>query len=51
MRQPTSNQLFAYWDHLRNGRIAPRRFDIEPAGCLASASGWPGRRFARENHN
>ncbi|WP_372930848.1 PAS domain-containing protein, partial [Methyloceanibacter sp.] len=31
MQQPTSKQLFAYWDHIRNGRIAPRRFEIEPA--------------------
>ena len=31
MQQPTSKQLFAYWDHIRNGRLAPRRFEIEPA--------------------
>lgn len=31
MQQPTSRQLFAYWDHIRNGRMAPRRFEIEPA--------------------
>ena len=31
MQQPTSKQLFAYWNHIRNGRIAPRRFEIEPA--------------------
>jgi len=31
MQQPTSRQLFAYWDGIRNGRIAPRRFEIEPA--------------------
>ncbi|MET0688552.1 MAG: PAS domain-containing protein, partial [Methyloceanibacter sp.] len=31
MQQPTSRQLYAYWDHIRNGRIAPRRFEIEPA--------------------
>jgi len=31
MQQPTSRQLYAYWDSVRNGRIAPRRFEIEPA--------------------
>jgi hypothetical protein len=31
MQQPTSRQLYAYWDGLRNGRIAPRRFEIDPA--------------------
>ncbi len=31
MQQPTSRQLYAYWDRLRNGRVAPRRFEIEPA--------------------
>jgi hypothetical protein len=31
MQQPTSRQLYAYWDGVRNGRIAPRRFEIEPA--------------------
>jgi len=31
MQQPTSKQLYAYWDGIRNGRIAPRRFEIEPA--------------------
>jgi hypothetical protein len=35
MQQPTSRQLFAYWDRLRNGRIAPRRFEIEPAKIAA----------------
>jgi hypothetical protein len=29
--QPTSRQLYAYWDRIRNGRIAPRRFEIEPS--------------------
>ncbi|MGI8724602.1 MAG: PAS domain-containing protein [Methyloceanibacter sp.] len=24
-------QLYAYWDRVRNGRPAPRRFEIEPA--------------------
>jgi hypothetical protein len=31
MQQPTSRQLYAYWDGIRNGRVAPRRFEIEPA--------------------
>jgi hypothetical protein len=31
MQQLTSRQLYAYWDGIRNGRIAPRRFEIEPA--------------------
>ena len=30
MQQITSRQLYAYWDRVRNGRIAPRRFEIEP---------------------
>ena len=35
MQQPTSSQLYAYWDRVRNGRIAPRRFEIEPAKIAA----------------
>jgi len=35
MQQPTSRQLYAYWDRVRNGRIAPRRFEIEPAKSAA----------------
>lgn len=31
MQQKTSSQLYAYWDRVRNGRLAPRRFEIEPA--------------------
>ena len=31
MQQPTSRQLYAYWDRVRNGRVAPRRLEIEPA--------------------
>lgn len=31
MQQSTSKELYAYWDRVRNGRIAPRRFEIEPA--------------------
>jgi hypothetical protein len=30
MQQSTSKQLYAYWDRVRNGRIAPRRFEIVP---------------------
>jgi hypothetical protein len=30
MQQTTSRQLYAYWDRVRNGRAAPRRFEIEP---------------------
>lgn len=35
MQQPTSRQLYAYWDCVRNGRVAPRRFEIEPARIAA----------------
>ena len=28
-------QLYAYWDRVRNGRVAPRRFEIEPAKIAA----------------
>lgn len=31
MQQRTTKELYAYWDAIRNGRIAPRRFEIEPA--------------------
>ena len=31
MQQATTRQLYAYWDTIRNGRIAPRRFEVEPA--------------------
>jgi hypothetical protein len=31
MRQHRSIELFGYWNHLRNGRAAPRRTEIEPA--------------------
>jgi hypothetical protein len=31
MRQSTTKELYAYWDHIRNGRIAPCRFEIDPA--------------------
>lgn len=53
MQQPTSRQLYAYWDHRRNGRIAPRRFEIEPAKIasllpetfIAEGAGLLGMRF------
>lgn len=32
MRQRTSQILFKYWNEVRSGRLAPRRFEIEPAG-------------------
>ncbi len=35
MQQSTSQQLYAYWDRVRNGRAAPRRFEIEPAEISA----------------
>ena len=35
MQQPTSRQLYAYWDRVRNGRAAPRRFEIEPSKIAA----------------
>jgi hypothetical protein len=35
MQQPTTRQLYAYWDHVRNGRVAPRRFEIEPSMIAA----------------
>lgn len=31
MQQRTSHTLYAYWNEVRGDRIAPRRFDIEPA--------------------
>ena len=53
MQQPTSRQLYAYWDRVRNGRIAPRRFEIEPAKIasilpetfIAEGAGLLGYRF------
>jgi hypothetical protein len=35
MQQPTTRQLYAYWDRIRNGRVAPRRFEIEPSMITA----------------
>lgn len=31
MKHKTSQVLYAYWNEVRGNRIAPRRFDIEPA--------------------
>lgn len=31
MKERTNQQLYAYWNEVRAGRIAPRRFEIEPA--------------------
>lgn len=31
MKVRTSQQLFAYWNELRSGRLAPRRFEVEPS--------------------
>lgn len=31
MRQSTNKALYSYWDQVRAGRVAPRRFEIEPA--------------------
>jgi len=33
--QSTSQQLYAYWDRLRNGRAAPHRVEIDPARISA----------------
>jgi hypothetical protein len=53
MQQITSRQLYAYWDRVRNGRNAPRRFEIEPGHIapllpetfIAESTGLPGCRF------
>jgi hypothetical protein len=31
MQHKTSRALFSYWNEVRDGKLAPRRFDIEPA--------------------
>lgn len=31
MQNTTSNILYKYWNEIREGRMAPRRFEIEPA--------------------
>lgn len=35
MRQKTSQLLYVYWNDIRGGRLAPKRFDVEP-GRIAS---------------
>jgi hypothetical protein len=35
MKVKTSQQLYAYWNELRGGRLAPRRFEVEPAAIAA----------------
>lgn len=35
MRQRTSQILFNYWNEVRAGRMAPRRFEIEPSRITA----------------
>jgi hypothetical protein len=35
MRQKTTTTLFAYWNELRAGRIAPRRLEVEPSRISA----------------
>jgi hypothetical protein len=35
MNEPGSIQLFQYWNRLRNGRVAPKRTEIEPADIKA----------------
>ena len=35
MKQTTIQTLYAYWDGVRAGRIAPRRLEIEPARIAA----------------
>jgi hypothetical protein len=31
MQNPATQALFAYWNEIRRGRVAPRRLEIEPA--------------------
>lgn len=35
MRAKTSQQLYTYWNELRAGRLAPRRFEVEPSAIAA----------------
>jgi hypothetical protein len=35
MKHSTSQALFTYWDDVRDGRLAPRRLEIEPS-CLTA---------------
>ncbi len=53
MRQRTSLLLYNYWNDVRNGRLAPQRFEIEPAKIapllpetfILESSGQPTYRF------
>ena len=49
MRQPACKQLYAYWDRLRNGRAAPRRFEIEPARIPTLLPDGPPAKAPRES--
>ncbi|BAQ17819.1 PAS domain-containing protein [Methyloceanibacter caenitepidi] len=31
MQQATTTKLYAYWNAIRNGRIAPQRFEVDPS--------------------
>lgn len=31
MQQETTKKLYAYWNEIRNGRIAPQRFEVDPS--------------------
>ena len=35
MKVRTSQQLYTYWNELRGGRLAPRRFEVEPSAIAA----------------
>jgi hypothetical protein len=35
MKNPASKQLYSYWNEVRGDRLAPRRFEIEPARLAA----------------
>ncbi len=35
MKHKTSKSLYAYWNSVRADRVAPQRFDIDPAGISA----------------
>lgn len=53
MQQSATRELYAYWDRVRNGRMAPYRFEIDPAKIaallpetfIAECEGRPGFRF------
>ncbi len=35
MKEPVSQQLYAYWNSVRGDRMAPKRFEIEPSRIAA----------------